>query len=146
MRLGTKADLFQCLEDLVPHNDSVCSQREVHMFTIDGAALLTSSSLLSLKRSMHPCSWNTPGDRLSVLFVVLLSFSMCTNLTASRSPDGEKEGTGQGDELTIERSYLQTGQRSCESDCRNISWQDGDHTWRRGAALRGNKRRVAITV
>ena len=53
-RFGTKADLLQCLEDLVPHSDSACSQREVHMIIIDGAA---SSSLLCLKRSMnmHPC-------------------------------------------------------------------------------------------
>ena len=40
MRLGTKADLLQCLEDQVTHNDSACSQREAHMITIDGAALV----------------------------------------------------------------------------------------------------------
>ena len=54
MRLGTKTDQPQCLEDLVPHNDSACSQREDHVIIIDGAALVNS---------------------LSVLFVVLTSFS-----------------------------------------------------------------------
>ena len=38
MRLSTTADLIQCLEDLMPHNDSACSQREANTIIIDGAA------------------------------------------------------------------------------------------------------------
>ena len=41
MKLGTKDDLLQCLEDLVPHNHNACSQREAHTVTIDGVALVT---------------------------------------------------------------------------------------------------------
>ena len=40
MRLGTKADLFQCLENPMPHNDSAYSQREAHIIISDGAALV----------------------------------------------------------------------------------------------------------
>ena len=40
MRLGTKAELLQCLEDLVPQNDSACSQREAYMIITDGVALV----------------------------------------------------------------------------------------------------------
>lgn len=40
MRLGTKSDLLQCLEDLVPHSeDADSSASEVDMVIIDGAAI-----------------------------------------------------------------------------------------------------------
>ena len=76
------------------HND-----REAHMIIIEGAALVNilKPAMSETLMTIHPCSWKTSGDSLSVLFVVLTSCSMCTDLTASRRPDGEKEGTGQGD-------------------------------------------------
>ena len=40
MSLGTKADLLQCLDDLLLRSDSACSQREAHVIIIDGAALV----------------------------------------------------------------------------------------------------------
>ena len=86
------------------------------MITIDGAALVN---------ILKPAMSETFDDyasmfkehirrQLSVLFVVLTSCSMCTDLTAARPPHGEQEGRGQGDELRVEISYLQTDQSSCE--------------------------------
>ena len=41
MRLGTKVDLLQCLENLVPHNNNASSQEKAHMIIIDDAALVS---------------------------------------------------------------------------------------------------------
>ena len=83
------------------------------MIIIVGAALINISKT-AMSETFDDYAWNTPGDSWSVLFVVLTSCLMCTDLTASRPPDGEKEGTGQGDGLRVEGSYLQTDQSSCE--------------------------------
>ena len=116
MRLRTKADLLQCLEDLVSPNDSACSQREAHMIIIDGAALVNIlKPAMSETFDDYASMFMEHIRRQFVLFVVLASCSMCTDLTASRRPDGEKEGTGQRDKLRVERSYLQTDQSSCET-------------------------------
>ena len=105
IRLGTKADLLQCLEDVLPHSDSACSQREAHTIIIDGTALVNILKTATFEKFDDYASMFMEHIRrqlvdsvchVDIVFDVYRHDSIKTTTREER-----EEGRGQGDELRL---------------------------------------------